>query len=163
MASKYLQFQQEFIFEQIKQLNGKLLQCNTSRTLPSSVLLATYGGQFCHLNADILRTCSNLEAVSRFWQPILTILFPYFIAVQCYLFYLSFFVEMPFEQRAIFALVQSEMAPLFLFLIKQCAKVVQNNGRFLSENRRFYLELCKRTCGKGEVLNVKFLLKVTKK
>ncbi len=157
MASKHLQFQQEYLFDEIHKLNEKLLHSSVN----SVHFLVTTADQFCRLNGVILATCRNIEAVGRFWQPVLTILFPYFITVQCYLMYLAVFVEMPFDERVIFALVQCEMTPIFFFLIKQSAKVVSNNGRFLRENRRFYLTLTRMASDKDEV-NVKYLLKVSK-
>ncbi len=156
MASKYLQFQQEYLFDKIYKLNEKL-----SHSRVNSVhFLATTADQFCRLNGVILATCRNIKTVDRFWQPVLTILFPYFITVQCYLMYLAVFVEMPFDERVIFAMIQCEMTPLFFFLLKQCAKVVSNNSRFLKENRRFSLTLMKMASVKGKI-NVKYLLKVS--
>ncbi|KAH9403721.1 hypothetical protein TYRP_014911 [Tyrophagus putrescentiae] len=151
---KYLQFQQEYLFDEIHKLNEKLLHSSVN----SVHFLVTTADQFCRLNGVILATCRNIEAVGRFWQPVLTILFPYFITVQCYLMYLAVFVEMPFDERVIFALVQCEMTPIFFFLIKQSAKVVSNNGRFLRENRRFYLTLTRMASDKDEVNIESFII-----
>ncbi|KAH9397284.1 hypothetical protein TYRP_003594 [Tyrophagus putrescentiae] len=89
-------------------------------------------------NLRLVATCRMVREYNRFCWPLLSVLFPYYILVQCYLAYAVFFTPIPPLIAAIFYIAISEVNLFLFFIIRQCARVHQYNGQMEAANRTFY-------------------------
>ena len=118
-------------------------------------------GYFMRLHANLLRLCKfNLEYF-RYCKPLLSIILPYFIVVQCYMLYAIVFVESldyTLQQILIVCLIEMD---LFLFIIvHQCAKVDKLNKAFEKCSRKFFTFLIQNCQLRGRI-HVGSLMKVS--
>lgn len=133
MSSKNVRIRQRKFLRDLQQLtlnlqNGKLVLENNWR-------------QYLALQGRLLGVCRHLAGTSAFWRPMLTVFFPHFIAVQCYLFYLAAIADVPPSMTYLYKLVLCQFVPAFFFLLSQCAAVVSNNEAIERACRTYYLKL----------------------
>ena len=98
--------------------------------------------RFYQLNQIVVDIAKMTQEYARFCTPLLSILIPFYISMQCYLLYIVFFVDsMPIIMKQLFSVTIAEMNLYLFVIIRQCAGVVTNNGRLEKQNRKFYLQI----------------------
>ena len=103
--------------------------------------------------------CNDTKASSRFYAPFLTILFPYYIFVPCYLLKLVLFPgDIPFSDTYIYLLVWIVFTASIMVVIHYCAGIVRKFDKILIENRRFFFEVQRKGRKMGRVIPAKNLL-----
>ena len=98
-----------------------------------------FWSKFLATNKRIITICHHIEECSQYWRPFLTAYFLENITVQCYMTYVSFFVDIPFLLRYLFLYGDIEFNISLFLLINSCTRVVRLNRRFEVENRKLYL------------------------
>src|SRR5699024_2280989 len=132
MASRYIQIRQLSLLSKMYRINRKL----TSKQLKGKHAL--YWSQYLSVNREMLQVCKHIKANSRYWGPFLTIMFPYYIFINCYLMYMVIVIpNAQILERSLFLGILSETVVFFCMLINECAKVVKCNDKMVVENRRF--------------------------
>ena len=100
---------------------------------------AIYWLRHISFNREMLHICKHIKVYSRYWSAFLTILFPYYIFLICYLIYMVLVVgSVPFSERSLFMCIAVEIVGFFFMLINECAQLVRCNDKVLRENRRFF-------------------------
>lgn len=83
-----------------------------------------------HLNKRTIQICNEINEYSRYCQPILSTLIPFYISIQCYLLYIvAVSRNISFEQRILFLFDIVEINLFLFFIIDHCAKVANFNRR----------------------------------
>ena len=97
---------------------------------------------FTRLNCRLVFLYRAIEDYSRYCDPFLGAIFPYYITVQCYIIYIIVFIpDFPPLQVAIMYVAFLE-CNLFLFATThECAVIVRYSGGLVRLNRRFAFEL----------------------
>lgn len=99
-----------------------------------------YWKTFILLHKKLYFLCQTTEAYSRRCTPLLCIVFPVYITVQCYLIYIFVFIEISQPQMGLFHTSFVE-CNLFLFVItSQCAIVVKKFSFFERLSTKFIFE-----------------------
>lgn len=138
MSSKNVRIRQRTLLRDLAQLTSDLTKTGlTTRPL----VLEDNWRRYLALQGRLLGICRHLAGTSAFWRPLLTVFFPHFIAVQCYLFYLAAIAEVPPSMTYLYKLVLAQFVPAFFFLLSQCAAVVANNEEIERACRTYYVKL----------------------
>lgn len=134
MASRYIQIRQRHSLEKFSQINAKLNKQHVNNHANLVWL------EYMKINREVLSICKQIRAYSAYWSFFLTLMFPYYIILQCYVINIVALVpEVPLFERSLFMLVLVQVTIFFFLLIKECAQVVKLNEKILVENRRFFL------------------------
>lgn len=108
---------------------------------------------WCRQNSTWTLICSAIAEHSRFCQPLLSVIFPFIVLVQCYLLYAATTnLEKVFQQTTFYfqwlcLLTTLEFNVLLLLLTSRCSAVQRNNRQFSAE--------CARYCFAQQVSNSK--------
>ena len=100
--------------------------------------------QFIDENRRIIAICHHIEELSQYWRLFLTVSSLQNITLQCYMTYVTFFGDVPFNLRYLFLYGDIEFNIRLFLVIDSCAKVVRMNRRFEIENRKLYLLFIKK-------------------
>lgn len=143
MSSKNLRIRQKKLIGDLHRLISDLDQQNTGVSANPQHQLETNWRRYLLLQKrTLLKICHQIQGTSAFWRPLLTVFFPHFIAVQCYLFYLAVFAgHLPPSSTYLYKLILCQFVPAFFFLLNQCAAVVSNNEALERACRVYYVKL----------------------
>src|SRR5699024_5119724 len=82
--------------------------------------------QYLSLNREMLRICKHIQVHSRYWSAFLTVMFPYYNILNCYLMYTALVVtDDSIAMGSLFLIIVCEIFVFFFALINECAKVVK--------------------------------------
>lgn len=105
----------------------------TARAAHAQTLLT----RFLALNRHLIFTCKYIRAYSNYCSPMISTIVPFYIAVQCHLFFVTFFKKVELFEVYIYSLSGAE-CHFFLFLIThECAYIVGYNHRMERQMRSF--------------------------
>ncbi len=143
MSSKNLRIRQKKLIGDLHRLISDLDQQNTGVSANPQHQLETNWRRYLLLQKrTLLKICHQIQGTSAFWRPLLTVFFPHFIAVQCYLFYLAVFAgHLPPSSTYLYKMILGQFVPAFFYLLNQCAAVVSNNEALERACRVYYVKL----------------------
>mgnify|MGYP007002762270 CR=1 FL=1 len=97
---------------------------------------------FTRLNSRLVFLYRTIEDYSRYCDPFLGAIFPYYITVQCYIIYIIVFIpDFPPPLQVAIMYVAFLECNLFLFATThECAVIVRYSGGLVRLNRRFAFE-----------------------
>ena len=133
LASTYIRIRQRVLLHKFQTLN-QYIGNQASRGRPKKHCLV----QFYHLNRTVVHIAKMTQEYARFCTPLLSIIIPFYISLQCYLLYIVLFAaNTPTIEKQLFSMVVAEVNLYMFVIIHQCAGVVTNNGRLIKQNRKF--------------------------
>ena len=166
LASRYVTIQQRTLLSTLKSINSHLITIKRTKNSKNSAALVTRAihhlawRHFIQLNTRLVLLCTSLRAYAHYWSPYLSLLFAFFILLQCYLFYIFLYLtNLIFLLRCIFFFVSLGIVAVELVLITQCASVVTHFKQLTKQNRIFF-GLLHLNNNKAEPMFARNLLKV---
>ena len=132
MISKYIQIRQNSIHKNFIILNQHLKSPIYS--------IRSIWKVYNHINKRTNIICYEIHEYSHYCKPILSILIPFYISIQCYVLYIAAITdEISFEQKTFFAIAFFETNLILFYITNQCAKVANYNRQIEVQNQIFYL------------------------
>ena len=157
LASKYIRIRQQMLlhkFETLNQYIGHRISLGRPKKKGLKCLI-----QFNQLNQIVVNVAKMTQEYARFCTPLLSIIIPFYISLQCYLLYIVLFVaNTPTTEKQLFSLVVAEVNLYMFVIIHQCAGVVTNNGRLIKQNRKFCFRI--KNCPGFKKIRPRTLIKV---
>lgn len=140
MASVYLQIRQKDALAQMRKLNHKL------RNQKLVTRLMKNYSQWSVINSTVVAICVDTSRISRFFSPLLSVIFPFCIFAIGYILKLAAFPGgITLQQSWAFRVVFVFLVADFFLLISVCARVVRYFDDILVENRKFALHMQKQS------------------
>ena len=156
MASKFFHIRQQFILKRFSTLNSYFADQVKKKNNFSIIKIWK---MFFTTNQQIVGLSRDISQYSIYYSTPLTLMCLVFIAVQCYIVYISIFIQMPFLAKIHGLFMVVEMLLFQYFLLYQCAKVTKCNRAIEKASHQFYFNYCKQS--EFETLTNKlFILKV---
>ena len=155
LASKYIQIRQRTLLEAFQRLNQKLCCCRRIR----SRQLSPYWSRYMSLNTHLDVTSRTIREYSRFCAPILSVILPYYITLQCYMLYINLFVKhISIAFKYAFCLGMLEVNGFLFLVMYYCSGVAKFNRKFEKLTRQFVFYI--RRHGGFKKNNLSAMLKV---
>ena len=132
LSVRYISVKQKLLLKRLTALNASLeafcFKKNTfhinNNIVEPSKLPTFFLSHFLGLNRHLVFTCKYIRAYSVHFSPIISTIVPFYIAVQCHLFFVTAFKRVELFEKYIYSLSGGE-CHFFLFLIThECAYIV---------------------------------------
>lgn len=142
LGCHFLTIRQQYLLEKLTKLNDKISK-NFQRKFKVeklAYLQLIVWKQFTSLNKNLANLCVDVKLYSDFWKVPISVYFAGYITLQCYLAYITFFMNtLPFLEQLFFAYALLVVELLLYTLLYMCARVAKINGKLERANRKFYL------------------------
>ncbi len=98
--------------------------------------------KFYQVNQKLSALCTAFQAHITFCRPLLSIIFPLYIGISCYIAFAIAFVGVPTMQKYVYLVALTVVTTLLFVITAQCAVVVKENGRLSKQMAVFAFLYC---------------------
>ncbi len=141
LGSKFVHLRQLALLNSFKkQVKKSQKKKGSKKYLLKTVDHTCFLSRYLFLNRRLSELAADIQQFSSYWTTALSVYFTGFLAMQCYLAYIVFFIpSLTSFSHFFFTYGFLVMETLQWALIFQCAKVAKTNDRLEKINFRFYL------------------------
>lgn len=164
LCPKYIQLRQKSLLSKFVQINTHLnakLYSMESKDSNYQKQLIFYWWFYLKLNRTLTELSQTIKQYNRYCSPLISIIVPFYISVQCYLLFIVFKVtHIPLIWKQLFLIDVSIINLFLLIIITQCAGVVKINQRLEFESRRFCMLVFQQQKKEFRLIGCRNMLKV---